>query len=297
MSGTAVRHDGAPTWPALLAVLATISQEFGAAAAVGLFDTLGVAGTVFARFVVAALVLGVVVRPRVRGLDSREFRAVAALAVPLTVMNVCFYESLSRIPLGMAVTVEICGPLLLSIALNRRWSGCIWALVAFCGVALLGLGRGAVHGSYVVGLALAAGAAISWVGYILATAHSGRVFPNLDALALATVIGAVLTAPAAALSVDGGSVLHWEVLGVVVVVGLMCSVIPYSLELISLRTLPASTFAVLTSLSPAIATIAGLFILHQRLGLTDYLAVALAVTASAGAVRSGSNPDHGLGIE
>jgi inner membrane transporter RhtA len=297
MSGTAVRHDGAPTWPALLAVLATISQEIGAAVAVGLFGALGVAGTVCARFVVAALVLGVVVRPRVRGLDSRAFRSVAVLAVPLAVMNVCFYEALSRIPLGMAVTVEICGPLLLSIALNRRWSGYIWAVVAFCGVALLGLGGGPVHGSYVLGLALAAGAAISWVGYILAIAHSGRVFPNLDALALATVIGAVLTAPAAALSVDGWSELHWEVLVLVVVVGLMCSVIPYSLELISLRTLPASTFAVLTSLSPAIATVAGLFILHQRLGLTDYLAVALVVIASAGAVRSDSNPYRRSGIE
>jgi inner membrane transporter RhtA len=266
--------------------VAAIVQEVGAAFAVGLFDALGVTGTVFARFLVAAVVLCVVVRPRIRGLDSRAFGAIVGLAVTLTVMNLCFYEALSRIPLGIAVTVEICGPLLLSVVLNRRWRGWIWALVAFSGVALLGLGGGPLPASNVIGLALAAGAAASWVGYILATAHAGKVFANLDALAWATVLGAVLTAPAAALSINLGSALRWEVAGLAVVVGLMCSVIPYSLELISLRTLPASTFAVLTSLSPAIAAVAGWFILDQRLGLTDYFAVALVVIASAGAVRS-----------
>jgi inner membrane transporter RhtA len=286
MARLSVRPRGAPALPALLAVVAAVVQEVGAAFAVSLFAALGVMGTVFARFAVAAVVLCVVVRPRIRGLSFRAFGAVVGLAVTLTVMNVCFYQALSRIPLGIAVTVEICGPLVLSVVLNRRWSRWIWALVAFSGVALLGLGSGPVHTSDAIGLVLAAGAAMSWVGYILATAHAGRVFANLDALALATVLGAALTAPAAAMSIDLGFALHWEVAGLVLVVGLMCSVIPYSLELISLRTLPASTFAVLTSLSPAIAAIAGWFILDQQLSLTDYLAVALVVVASAGAVRS-----------
>ncbi|WP_264067831.1 EamA family transporter [Mycolicibacterium komossense] len=272
--------------PALLAVAAATAQEFGAAFAVGLFASLGVAGTVFARFLVASIVLCVMVRPRIHGLDRRAFGAIVALAVTLTTMNLLFYEALSRIPLGIAVTVEICGPLLLSVLLNRRWAGWIWALVAFSGVALLGLGGGPLPAANMIGLVLAAGAAVSWAGYILATAHAGKVFANLDALALATVLGALLTAPAAVLSVNLGAALHWEVAGLVVVVGLMCSVIPYSLELIALRSLPASTFAVLTSLSPAIAAVAGWLILRQQLGLTDYLAVSLVVIASAGAVRS-----------
>lgn len=285
-----MRQRNTPTWPALLAIAAATVQEVGAAFAVGLFGTLGVAGAVFARFSVAAAVLCVVIRPRLRGLDVRAVGAIAGLATTLTAMNLCFYGALSRIPLGVVVTVEICGPLMLSVVLNRRWSGWFSALVAFAGVALLGHGGSALSPSDTVGLALAAGAALSWVGYILASAHAGKVSANLDALALATVLGAVLTAPAAALSIDWDSVAHWQVAGLAIVVGLMCSVIPYSLELISLRTLPASTFAVLTSLSPAIAAVAGWFILDQRLTPTDYLAVALVVIASAGAVRSTPTP-------
>lgn len=281
-----MRHRNTPTWPALLAVTATMVQEIGAAFAVGLFGALGVAGTVFARFSVAAAVLCVVFRPRLRGLDGRAFAAIAALAVTLTAMNLCFYGALSRIPLGVAVTVEITGPLLLSVMLNRSRWGWSWALVAFAGVALLGLGGGPLARPDMVGFTLAGAAAVSWMGYILASAHASKVFANLDALALATVLGAVLTAPAAALSIDMDAAARWEVAGLAIVVGLMCSVIPYSLELISLRTLPASTFAVLTSLSPAIAAVAGWFVLDQRLGPAGYLAVALVVIASAGAVRS-----------
>ena len=122
--------------PAFLAVLAATVQEVGAAFAVGLFDALGVAGTVCARFAVAAVVLCAFVRPKLRGLNRRSWLAILALAVTLTAMNLCFYEALSRIPLGVAVTVEICGPLLLAVILNRRWSGWTWALVAFVGVAV-----------------------------------------------------------------------------------------------------------------------------------------------------------------
>lgn len=137
-----------------------------------------------------------------------------------------------------------------------------------------------------MGLAFAAGAAAGWAGYILATAYVGTIFNNLDALALATVIGGLLTAPFAMASIDPHAALRWSVAGLAIVVGLMCSVVPYSLELISLRTLPPSTFAVLTSLSPAIAALTGWLVLHQRLGWTDYLAVTLVVVAGIGAVRA-----------
>ena len=261
-------------------------QEVGAAFAVGLFSALGVTGTVFARFAVAAVVLCGYARPRWRGLTARAYRAIAALALTLTAMNLCFYQALSRIPLGVAVTVEICGPLLLSVALSRRPSSWTWALLAFAGVGLLGLGPGHLRTPSAVGLAFAVGAAVSWAGYILATARAGAIFDNLDALALATAIGALLTAPFAMASIDPHTALRWSVAGLAITVGLMCSVIPYTLELISLRSLPPSTFAVLTSLSPAIAALAGWLILHQRLGWTDYLAVVLVVIASMGAMRA-----------
>jgi inner membrane transporter RhtA len=274
----------ATAWPAALIVMAATVQEVGAALAVGLFGALGVTGTVFARFAVAGVVLCGFGRPRWCGLAARAYRAILVLALALTAMNLSFYQALSRIPLGIAVTVEICGPLLLSVAFSRRWLSWTWAVLAFAGVALLGLGHGHLPAPSAIGLAFAAGAAASWAGYILATAHVGTIFDNLDALALATVIGGLLTAPFAMASINPDGALRWNVAGLAITVGLMCSVIPYSLELISLRSLPPSTFAVLTSLSPAIAAFSGWFILHQRLGGSDYLGVALVMIASVGAL-------------
>jgi inner membrane transporter RhtA len=105
-------------------------------------------------------------------------------------------------------------------------------------------------------------------------------------LALATAIGAVVTAPFAAIAVDADAALQWQVLGLGVTVGVMSSVIPYSLELMSLRRLPPETFAILTCLSPVVAAVAGWLILGQHLAVTGYVAIVLVTVASIGAVRS-----------
>jgi inner membrane transporter RhtA len=267
-------------------VVAAISQEVGAAFAVGLFAALGPVGAVFVRLLVAGVILCVAVRPRLRGLFRRAWVSAVALAAALVVMNVCFYISLTRIPLGVAVTIEALGPLALSVIVSRRKSAWVWALLALLGVALLSLTGVRVGHLDPVGLGFAAGAGASWAGYILATARAGSDFPNLDGLAVATAIGAVVTAPFAVVAVDPGSALRWQVLGLGAIVGVMSSVIPYSLELISLRRLPPETFAILTCLSPVVAAIAGWLILGQHLAVTGYMAIALVTAASIGAVRS-----------
>lgn len=267
-------------------VVAAISQEVGAAFAVGLFAALGAAGAVFARLLVAGVILCVAVRPRLRGLTGRAWVSAGALAAALVVMNLCFYISLTRIPLGVAVTVEALGPLALSVAVSRRKTAWLWALLALLGVALLSLTGVRIGHLDPVGLGFAAAAGASWAGYILATARAGSDFPKLDGLALATAIGALVTAPIALVAVDPGSALRWQVLGLGALVGVMSSVIPYSLELISLRRLPPETFAILTCLSPVVAAFAGWLILGQHLAVTGYVAIVLVTVASIGAVRS-----------
>jgi len=281
-----VAQRWSPVGPALLVVVAAISQEVGAAFAVGLFAALGAIGAVFIRFLVAGVILCVAVRPRLRGLSGRAWLSAGALAVTLTVMNLCFYNSLTRIPLGVAVTVEALGPLALSVAVSSRKSASLWALLALLGVALLSLTGVRVGHLDPVGLGFAAGAAASWAGYILATARAGSDFPSLDGLALATAIGAMVTAPLAVVAVDPGDALRWQVMGLGAIVGVMSSVIPYSLELISLRRLPPETFAILTCLSPVVAALAGRLMLGQHLAVAGYLAIALVTIASIGAVHS-----------
>jgi inner membrane transporter RhtA len=280
------RKGGAPVGPALLVVGAATSQEVGAAFAVGLFGALGAGGATFARFAFAGVVLCVAVRPRIRRLTRRAWGAAAALAVALAVMNLCFYEAISRIPLGIAVTIEALGPLTLSVALSRRRTAWLWALLAFAGIAVLGAAPKQMGHLDWAGVAFAAAAGLSWACYIVATSHAAQVFPKLDALAIATAIGALLLAPLAAVTVDGTTALHWHVAALAIAVGLMSSVIPYSLELWSLRTLPPATFAVLTCLSPVVAVLAGWAVLGQRLTVIDCLAIVLVTVASAGAVRS-----------
>lgn len=267
-------------------VVAAISQEVGAAFAVGLFAALGPVGAVFMRLLVAGVVLCVAARPRLRGLSRRAWQSALALAGALVVMNACFYISLTRIPLGVAVTVEALGPLALSVIVSRRKSTWVWALLALAGVGLLSLTGVRVGHLDPTGLGFAAGAGATWAGYILATARAGTDFPRLDGLAVATAIGAVVTAPFAAIAVDADAALQWQVLGLGVTVGVMSSVIPYSLELMSLRRLPPETFAILTCLSPVVAAVAGWLILGQHLAVTGYVAIVLVTVASIGAVRS-----------
>lgn len=270
----------------LLVALAAISQEFGAALAVTLFSALGPVGMVFIRLAVAGLVLCAVMRPRLRGLTAHAWYSTGALAAALAVMNTSFYFALTHIPLGVAVTIEVLGPLILSVVVSARRIAWLWAALAFAGVALLGLTQQLGAGIDLTGLGFAGGAGVAWAAYILASTRTGAELPRLDGLAIATAVGAIVVAPAAMLSIGPTAALHWHVVGLGLAVGLMSSAIPYSLELLSLRRLSAGTFAILTSISPVTAAIAGRLVLGQQLGVLGYLAIALVSTACVGAVRS-----------
>ncbi|MBP1823079.1 EamA family transporter [Mycobacterium sp. OAE908] len=282
-------------------------QQLAAALAVTVFPALGALGIVAIRFLVASFTLCLVVRPSVRGLTARHWAAVVALASALTAMSLLFYNASGRIPLGIAVTIEVCGPLLLSVSGSHRRVMWLWALLAFIGVAMLGMAGGEVGRFDAVGYLFAAGAAVGWAGYIVSSARATELFPKVDALALATLIGAVATTPFAALSGTFGAARSWPVLGTLVAVALMSSVIPHSLEQLSLRRLPPATFAILASLSPMLAAVIGWLVLGQQLGAVHYAAIALVTIASVGAVTQPSwrrdrpsadqiDPGAGLGV-
>lgn len=275
----------APLGAAALVVIAAVSQEVGAAFAVGLFAAVGTVGALFARFAVAGVILCAAVRPTVRGLTRQAWGAAIALATTLATMNFCFYLAIARIPLGVAVTIEALGPLILSVVTGKSRAAWLWAVLAFAGVALLGLPHGGGGHFEATGFAFAAAAGVAWAGYILASARTAAEFRRVDGLALATAMGALVVAPFALTSVHLDA-LDWRVLGVGAAVGVLSSVIPYSLELISLRRLPPATFAVLTCLSPVTAALAGLVVLGQQIGVLGYLGVTLVTVASIGAVRS-----------
>lgn len=272
--------------PVALVVAGGISVQFGSAVAVMLMPRAGAAGVVTLRLLAAALVLLLICRPKVRGYRRADWGTVVAFGVAMAGMNGLFYQAVDRIPLGTAVTLEVLGPLALSVLASRRLVNFVWAGLALAGVALLGSGGGEGFGSLdVAGAAYAVGAGACWALYILFSARTGRRFPQADGLALAMAVAAVLSLPLGAVQ-SGSKLLDPATVGLGAAVAILSSVLPYTLELLALRRLPASTFAVLMSLEPAIAATAGFLILHQALSAVDAVAIALVIGASVGAVRS-----------
>lgn len=266
-----------------LVVIGLACQEVGASLAYLLFDDVGPLGMVMLRLVFSALVLLLIARPRLRGHSASAWRGVLWLGGVLALMNGLFYLALERLPLGVTVTIEVLGPLVLSVAQSRRRSAWLWAALALAGV--LALGGGGWDRLDLVGVLFALGAAASWAFYILASARVGAAFPRLDGLALAMAFGAIVSLPFGVADA-GAALLRPELLGIGAAVAILSSTIPYALELIALRRLPASAFAVLMSLAPATAALAGFVLLGQHLAWLELVGIALVIAASIGAVRA-----------
>jgi inner membrane transporter RhtA len=269
--------------PVGLVLAGGISVQFGGALAVTLMPRAGALGVVTLRLLAAAVILLVVCRPRLRGHSRTDWGTVIVFGATMAAMNGLFYQSVDRIPLGPAVTLEVLGPLALSVLTSRRAINALWAGLALTGVFLLG--GGGFGDLDPTGIAFALGAGAMWATYIIFSARTGRRFPQADGLALAMAVAALLFLPLG-IAEAGGRLLNPTTLALGSSVAVLSSVLPYTLELLALRRLPAHTFAILMSLEPAIAATAGFLVLGQALKATEAAAIALVIAASIGAVRS-----------
>ena len=259
------------------------SVQFRSALDTHIFDEVGPAGTVLLRAIFAAAVLGAIWRPAARGLSRVTRRDIALYAVTLAGMNLCFYESLERLPLGIAVMLEFVGPLTVAIAGTRNRLDVVWVLLAAAGIVLLAPDIG--DGLDGTGVALALTAGGFWGAYILMSARVGRGPTGLSGLSTAMIVASVLLLPVG-IADGAGDLLGPRVLAIGLGVALLSSAIPYALELEALRRLPERVFGVLLSLEPAVAAVVGLIVLDQHLVGREVLAIALVVLASAGALSS-----------
>lgn len=281
--------------PVGLVLAGGISVQFGGALAVSLMPRVGALGVVTLRLVVAAIVLLLVCRPKVRGHSRADWNTVVVFGFTMAAMNGLFYQAVARIPLGTAVTLEVLGPLALSVLTSRRAVNLLWAGLALGGVFLLG-GGGGFSSLDPAGVAFALGAGAMWAAYIIFSARTGRRFPQADGLALAMVVAAVVFLPLGIVE-SGSKLLVPTTVALGAAVAMLSSVLPYTLELLALRRLPASTFAILMSLEPAVAATAGFLVLDQALSLTESLAIALVIAASMGAVRTQVGRGKAKGLE
>ncbi len=267
--------------PLVLVVLGMVSVQGGAALAKDMFPALGPVNTVTLRIVISAVVLGVVFRPRITRMTAEQWRAVIPYGVILALMNSSYYLALQRIPLGLAVTIEFTGPLAVAVMGSRRVQDFLWVLLAIVGIALIAPwhASGAVDGT---GVLLALGAGVGWASYILVGGRVSRVIPAGAGVASGMMIASLVILPAG-LAQHVLTRVTPRLLTEGLVVALLSSAVPYSLEMVALRSIPAKTFGILMSLEPAVGALSGLLLLSERLTVQQWMAVLLVMLASAGA--------------
>jgi inner membrane transporter RhtA len=273
--------------PPAQVLVGILSIQVGAAVAKQLFGVVGSAGAVALRLFFAAAVLLLVWRPSLR-LSRRTWAVVLGYGVVLGGMNLCFYIAIGTIPLGIAVTIEFLGPLAVALAGSRKLMDGLWALLAAGGVVLLTEGRGDLH---LAGILFAIAAAVFWGLYILMGAALGRHTAEGNGLALGMAVAALITVPVGVVG-GGTALLSPSVLILGLLVALLSSVIPYSLELEALRRIPPRVFGILLSLEPAVAALVGLVVLQESLGPWQWVAVLCVVGASVGATRTAKLRDQ-----
>lgn len=276
-----------PPVPAVL--LSIISVQGGAAIAKGIFPVLGPASTSALRIVLSAIILFIYNKPNLKNLSPEQWRAVSLYGLTLGAMNLIFYLALFRIPLGLGVTLEFIGPLVLALMGSKRVSDYLWVLLAASGIALIAPWSN--NGVDLIGVLLALLAGAFWAGYIVMGGRISKIMDGGQAVAIGMLFASALVLPVA---IWEGLLFNLKPVFLLsgLALALLSSAIPFTLEINALQKMPAKTFSVLMSLEPAAAALSGLIFLHEYLSLYEWLAVGLVVIASAGATLTSKKQEH-----
>jgi inner membrane transporter RhtA len=278
------RHIHLPPVPAVL--LSIISVQGGAAVAKGLFPVLGAEVTTLIRVGLSALILMAINQTDLRHLTSRQWKTVIPYGITLGAMNLIFYLAIKRVPLGLGVTLEFIGPLMLAVIGSRHAMDVLWTILAAAGIVLIAPWDAKTIDPIGVILALLAGAL--WAAYIVLGARTSRLLNDRDAVTVGMLFATLVVLP---FGIGSGSLhqLSPMILMTGTLLAVLSSAIPFTLEMSALRQMPARTFSILLSLEPAVAALCGLVFLHEALSFNEWIAVILVVIASAGAALTSKN--------
>jgi inner membrane transporter RhtA len=240
----------------------------------------GPQGATTLRLGFSALILAAVQRP---WRDFRLHRPVGPLiayGLCLGSMNTLFYMALRTVPLGIAVALEFIGPLSVAALSTRRWADLVWIVLAVIGLALLLPLRRSVHAVDPAGAVLALVSGAFWALYILFGRRVGQTY-GTRGTALGMIIAAAIFVPLG-LARTGPAVFAPALLPGGVLLALLSSAVPYSLEMAALARIPPRAFGTLMSLEPAVGALAGLAMLGERLTSLQWAGVAAVIVASLG---------------
>lgn len=282
-----IKQINIPPIPAVL--LAIISVQCGAAIAKTLFPTIGAAGTASLRIGISALILFAVYRPNLKKITAQQWKIVIPYGLSLGAMNLIFYMAIERIPIGLAVTLEFIGPLLVAVLGSKRLIDYCWILLAGAGIVLIAPWSNDRIDSLGVIFALIAGAL--WGAYIILGGKISKIMNDGDAVTTGMLFASLLILPFGFYE-NGLSNLTPQLLGLGTALALLSSAIPFTLEMKALGQLPARTFSILMSLEPAAASLCGLIFLQEHLNFYEILAVLFVIIASVGSTLTSKKQIH-----
>lgn len=269
----------------ILLLIAMVSIQSGASIAKNLFPVMGAAGTSALRLFFASLILWLIYKPWKAWPSSDQYKKLAIYGVSLGLMNLLFYFAIERIPLGIAVALEFTGPLAVAIGTSKKKIDFVWALLAGIGIYLLIPMNGSSSNLDIMGIIFAVGAGAFWAAYILYGQVAGKSIEGGLASTWGMTFAAIVVIPFG-LIFTGTKLFTPAFLPLGIVVAILSSAIPYTLEMVALRKLPTKTFGILMSLEPAVGALAGLLILNERLSFLQSSAILMVVIASLGSTFS-----------
>ncbi len=257
-----------------------ISVNLGAAFAKSLFATLGFQGMAAYRIGFAALLLMLAWRPWRAPLLRAQRLDLLGFGLALGLMNLTIYSAFARIPIGIAVAIEVTGPLLVVLWNSRTLKDLALLVLAVGGLSLLSpaaLPGGAALDPLGVGFAVAA--ALCWALYIVFGKRVSAL-PNGQAVSYGMAVAAALAVPLGIFHA-GSRLLVPSHLLTGLLVAILSSLLPYSLEMTALRRVPSRVFGMLVSASPAVAALSGALVLGESLTSKQWIAILCVVSASA----------------
>lgn len=258
-----------------------ISLQSGAALAKQIFPSVGAEGTSALRLAFAALILCGFWRPWRHSLSKKSLFLIAAYGLSLGAMNLCFYLAIERIPLGIAVALEFCGPLGVAVIASRSLRDFFWAILAAVGIVLILPITNLSQPLDPLGLIFIFLAALFWALYIVFGHKVSSVTSGGVATSIGMAAGALLVIPFG-VAKAGSALFDLSLLPVALGVAIFSSALPYSLEMSALRKLSKKQFGVLMSLEPMIAALSGFVFLSESLSTSQLIAIGFIVTASLG---------------
>lgn len=280
MSSAGIKASSNIGIPIVVLLIAMLSLQGGASLAKSLFPAVGAPGITALRLGLGTAILCLIFKPWRLRFTRAQRTPLLVYGLALGCMNYLFYLSIRTVPLGVAVGLEFTGPLTLALLGSRRALDFLWVLLAVVGLwFLLPFGQGITHIDP-LGAFLAVGAGACWACYIVAGQRAGAEHGPAT-VAMGSLIASVFFVPLGLTFAEPG-IWHWSILPVALLVALLSSALPYSLEMIALTRLPARIFGTLMSLEPAMAALSGILFLGETLNGIQCLALLAIICASAG---------------